>query len=103
MSWVTVICLLICFDAIDNKRQPNENFYDGYITNAILDAAYLSAKTKNWEPVKIDDWRGVAEIKIEKQMVSFDENYYLIKEEVLPNGEKKFIIKNKITGSIERR
>jgi predicted dehydrogenase len=91
------------FDAIDNKQQPAETFYDGYITNAILDAAYLSAKTKNWEPVKIDDWRGGASAKTEKQMVSYDENYYLVKEEVLPDGEKKFIVKHKITGSIERR
>ena len=51
----------------------------------------------------IDDWRGVQEKKAEKQMTSYDENYYLIKEEVLPSGEKKFIIKNKKTGSIERR
>jgi predicted dehydrogenase len=91
------------FDAIDNKTQPAETFYDGYITNAILDAAYLSAKTKKWEPVKIDDWRGVASAKTTKEMVSYDENYYLVKEEVLPDGEKKFIVKNKITGSIERR
>jgi predicted dehydrogenase len=91
------------FDAIDNKRQPNENFYDGYITNAILDAAYLSAKTKNWEPVKLEVWRGDATTKTTKQQTSYDENYFLVKEEVLPNGEKKFIIKHKITGSIERR
>jgi predicted dehydrogenase len=91
------------FDAIDSKRQPNETFYDGYITNAILDAAYLSAKTKNWEPVTLDDWRGIAEKKTEKQMTSYDEQYYLVKEEVLPGGEKKYIIKHKITGSIERR
>jgi predicted dehydrogenase len=91
------------FDAIDKKKQPSETFYDGYITNAIIDAAYLSAKTKNWEPVKIEDWRGITEKKVEKEMLSFNENYYLIKEEVLPNGEKKFIIKNKKTGSIERR
>jgi predicted dehydrogenase len=91
------------FNAIDNKLQPEETFYDGYITNAILDAAYLSAKTKNWEPVKIDDWRGIASIKIAKEMISYDENFYLVKEEVLPDGEKKFIVKNKITGSIERR
>jgi predicted dehydrogenase len=91
------------FNAIDKKQQPSETFYDGYITNAIIDAAYLSAKTKNWEPVKIEDWRGIAETKVEKEMIRFDENYYLIKEEVLPNGEKKCIIKNKITGSIERR
>ena len=91
------------FDAIDNKRQPNETFYDGYITNAILDAAYFSAKTKSWEPVIINEWRGVTEMKAAKQMTEYDANYFLIKEEVLPSGEKKFIIKHKITGSIERR
>ncbi len=91
------------FDAIDNKKQPLENFYDGYVVNAILDAAFLSAKTKKWEPVQISDWRGVAQKKVQKEMVSYDEDYYLIKEEVLPSGEKKFIIKNKKTGSIEKR
>ena len=91
------------FDAIDKKTEPAETFYDGYIVNAILDAAYLSAKTKKWEQVQIEDWRGKPEKKTEKQVISYDENYYLIKEEVLPSGEKKFIIKNKKTGSIERR
>lgn len=91
------------FDAIENNRQPNEIFYDGYIVNAIIDAAYLSAKTKKWEPVQIEGWRGIPEKKTEKQMASYDEDHYLIKEEVLPSGEKKFIIKNKKTGSIERR
>jgi hypothetical protein len=80
-----------------------ENFYDGYVVNAILDAAFLSAKTKKWEPVKIEDWRGVAEKKGEKEITSYDEDYYLIKEEMLPSGEKKFIVKNKKTGSIEKR
>lgn len=91
------------FDAIENKRQPNENFYDGYIVNAILDAAYLSAKTKKWEAIGIDEWRGIVEKREVKEKVSYDENYYLIKEEVLPAGEKKFIVKNKKTGSIETR
>lgn len=91
------------FEAIDNKRQPAENFYDGYIVNAILDAAFVSAKSKKWEPVQIDDWRGVAQQKKEKEQASYDEDYYLIKEEILPGGEKKFIIKNKKTGSIEKR
>jgi len=36
-------------------------------------------------------------------MASYDDDYYLIKEEVLPSGEKKFIVKNKKTGSIEKR
>jgi predicted dehydrogenase len=91
------------FDAIENNRQPSENFYDGYVVNAILDAAYLSSYTKKWQPVQIEDWRGVSEEKTKKEMQDFDENYYLIKEEVLPSGEKKFIIKNKKTGSIEKR
>jgi predicted dehydrogenase len=46
------------FDAIENNRQPLESFYDGYVVNAILDAAFLSAKTKQWQPVLLDDWRG---------------------------------------------
>ena len=91
------------FDAIENNRQPKENFYDGYVVNAILDAAYLSASIKKWEPVHLEDWRGVAEEKVQKQMADYNEDYYLIKEEVLPSGEKKFIIKNKKTGSIEKR
>jgi predicted dehydrogenase len=91
------------FEAIDNNRQPKENFYDGYVVNAILDAAFLSASVKKWEPVNLEDWRGVPEEKVQKQMTDYDENYYLIKEEVLPSGEKKFIVKNKKTGSIEKR
>ena len=90
------------FDAIDQKREPAENFYDGYVVNAILDAAYLSAKTKKWEPVQLADWRGKYE-QVQKQYQSFDDNYYLIKEEVLPTGEKKRILKHKKTGSIEVR
>lgn len=89
------------FDAIDGKRQPAENFYDGYIVNAILDAAYLSAKTKKWEPVTTEIWRGIPEPKTEKQFTSYNENYYLIKQEILPSGEKRLIVKNKKTGSIE--
>ena len=91
------------FDALDKGIQPAETFYDGYIVNAILDAAYLSAKTRQWEPVQLADWRGVAEQKLVKEMSSYNEEYYLIKEEVLPSGEKKYIIKHKKTGSIERR
>lgn len=91
------------FDAIDQHREPAETFYDGYLVNAILDAAYLSAKTKKWEPVIIEDWRGGTFVREEKKLASYNDEYYLVKEEVLPTGEKKSIIKHKITGSIERR
>ena len=91
------------FEAIENKREPNENFYDGYVVNAILDAAYASAASKKWELVQLEEWRGISEKKAAKEVTSYNEDFYLIKEEVLPSGEKKFIIKNKKTGSIEVR
>lgn len=91
------------FDAIDKGKQPAETFYDGYIVNAILDAAYQSAKTKQWEPVIIKDWRGSNETANKHELTSYDDNYYLIKEEILPSGEKKTIVKHKQTGSIEKR
>ena len=89
------------FDALENKRQPSETFYDGYVVNAILDAAFISAKTKQWEPITIDDWRGDNSIvEAETMLLSFNEEYYLIKEEVLPNGDVKLILKHKTTGEV---
>ena len=32
------------FDAMDQGREPRETFYDGYIVNAVMDAAYHSAR-----------------------------------------------------------
>ena len=90
-------------DAIEKGRQPLETFYDGYIVNAIIDAAYLSAKTKKWEPVLIEDWRGTTDMKHHHAETSYDDDYYFIKEEILPSGEKKIILKNKQTGLIEKR
>ncbi|ANH83410.1 oxidoreductase [Niabella ginsenosidivorans] len=91
------------FEAIDQGKQPAETFYDGYIVNAILDAAYASAASKQWEPVKIEGWRGAKNDIQKRTYPSYDENYYLIKEEMLPSGEKKLIVKHKQTGSIEKR
>jgi predicted dehydrogenase len=46
------------FNAYEGGRQPMETFYDGYVVNAIMDAAYRSAASKRWEPVQLDVWRG---------------------------------------------
>src|SRR5258708_18156927 len=46
------------FTALENGKAPKETFYDGYIVNAVLDAAYKSAKTKLSEPVQLAVWRG---------------------------------------------
>ncbi len=88
------------FDAIENKREPMETFYDGYIVNAILDSAYKSAESKQWEAVKLDIWRPAALVENIENFISYDENYYLLKEEVLPNGDNKIILKNKKSGEI---
>jgi predicted dehydrogenase len=91
------------FDAIDEGRSPMEDFYDGYVVNAIIDACYKSSKSKKWEPVELDIWRGSDEIKKGPKMVAYDEKYYLIKEEILPNGSKKLILKDKASGEIIQR
>src|ERR1700712_590462 len=88
------------FNAIENKQQPMESFYDGYIVNAILDAAYKSAKTGIWEKVLIDDWRGDEPAVTGTTFTSFDDDYYLIKKEILPTGESKLILKHKISGEV---
>jgi predicted dehydrogenase len=91
------------FDAIEANRQPLESFYDGYIVNCILDAAYLSAKTRAWEPVKIDDWRGNDIASATSHFIDYDNEHYLIKEEVMPGGEKILILKHKQTGEVTRK
>ena len=88
------------FEAIDGNRAPAETFYDGYVVNAIIDAAYASAKTGAWEKVQIDDWRGSTATQIATEFASYDEKYYLIKEEILPNGDKKLILKDKWNGEV---
>ncbi len=91
------------FNALDSESSPKETFYDGYIINAIMDAAYLSAKSKKWEPIHLAVWRGQDEVKQDNLLVSYDENHWLIKEEVTHFGTKKIILKEKASGRIFER
>jgi len=88
------------FTALENNKAPKETFYDGYIVNAILDAAYRSAKTKLWEPVLLDIWRGKEGVSKDSHLVEYDVDHYLIKEEMTHYGTKKLILKNKHTNKI---
>jgi predicted dehydrogenase len=88
------------FDAYEKGLQPRETFYDGYVVNAIIDAAYKSAKTKLWEPVQLPEWRGKRGLTKPSVYQEYDEKHWLIKEEILPNGDKKIILKDKSTGVI---
>ncbi len=91
------------FTAIEEGKTPLESFYDGYVVNAILDAAFKSAQSKQWEPVVLEDWRGDDEVIEDKTLVSYDDDYFLIKEEVLPNQDIKVILKHKETQELIQR
>ena len=91
------------FDALEQSKQPKETFYDGYVVNAILDAAYRSSKNKQWEPVKLDIWRGKEGISKDSHLVEYDAEHYLVKEEMTHYGAKKLILKNKQSGKILER
>jgi predicted dehydrogenase len=88
------------FDAMDNARQPQENFYDGYVVNAIMDACYRSAESKQWEPVVLELWRGREKTSVEKVDVDYDHHFIWIKEEKMPDGRTKMILRDKRTDKI---
>jgi hypothetical protein len=80
-----------------------EDFYDGYIVNAIIDACYKSAETKQWVPVDLAVWRGSAEAGKKIGPSEFDANHWLIKEEKMPDGQTKVILKEKSSGKIVQK
>ncbi len=90
------------FNSLEAGGKPMEDFYDGYVVNAIIDAAYKSAETKKWEPVALQAWRGGAASTADVSLKNYDETHFLIKEEKMPNGNVKIILKDKITGQISQ-
>ncbi len=88
------------FNAMDEGIEPMETFYDGYVVNAIIDACYRSAQSKQWEPVHLEDWRGLEVTEEDIQHQDIDKNHVLIKKEVMPDGKIKLIMKNKKSGEI---
>ena len=91
------------FNAMEKGIAPMESFYDGYVVNAIMDASYRSASSKKWEPVQLDIWRGQTGLKDQLERKDYDDENYLIKEEILPDGRKKVIIRNKVSGDISEK
>ena len=88
------------FNAMDNHIRPMENFYDGYLVNAIMDACYLSAQSKRWEPVNLPVWQGSTRPAGKIGPKEYDHAHWLIKEEKMPDGQRKVILKIKDTGKI---
>jgi len=91
------------FNSMEKGIEPKETFYDGYVVNAVLDAAYKSGRTKLWEPVQLDIWRGQKGLSKPSNLVEYDADHYLIKEEMTHYGAKKVIIKNKKSGIISEK
>jgi len=88
------------FEAIDEGRSPMETFYDGYVVNAVIDACYRSAESRRWEPVELEDWRGRGVPPIARERREHD-GRTVIKEEQMPDGRRKLILKDERTGEFE--
>lgn len=91
------------FNAFESGAEPKETFYDGYVVNEILDAAYKSVKSKQWEPINLKVWRGKSGVTKDSHLQEFDSDHYLVKEEITHYGARKVIIKNKKSGKISER
>ena len=81
-----------------------ETLRDGYIVNAIIDACYKSAASKKWEPIELDRWDvsvGTARGEIGRSLI--EGRFVMIKEERLPNGQTKIILKDASTGEVVQR
>ena len=90
------------FRAFENKSEPLETFYDGYVVNEIMDACYRSAKSKKWEPVKLKVWRGKDKTEPISEIREYDKDHIFVKEERMPDGKIKIILKDKKTGKISQ-
>jgi hypothetical protein len=90
------------FNALESGKNPRESFYDGYIVNEIMDACYRSSESKKWEPVKLRVWRGREKTPRISSTQEYDMNHFLVKEETMPDGTVKLILKDKKTGEISQ-
>ena len=86
------------FTALDTGGAPRETFYDGYVVNAVMDAAYRSARSRRWEPVELE-WRGEAAPRIARSVARHD-GHAIVKSELLPDGRRKLILSHRDTGTI---
>ncbi|HJW59187.1 MAG TPA: Gfo/Idh/MocA family oxidoreductase [Actinomycetota bacterium] len=89
------------FDAMEAGREPVETLYDGYVVNAVMDACYRSAETRTWAAVKLD-WRGGETPRVRRPERTED-GLVVIKEEQLPDGRRKLILKDPADGAFVDR
>ncbi len=88
--------------ALDEGREPVETFYDGYVVNAVVDACYRSAESKKWEPVELAEWRGGKTPRMRPPKAE-REGQTIIKQERMPDGKTKLILRDKKTGKFSQQ
>ena len=91
------------FEAMDTGRQPMETFYDGYVVNAVMDACFRSAQSRQWEPVELFEWRAAEpaqRIRIDAPIV---DGMALVKEERMHGDKLKQILCDQSTGRVIER
>lgn len=93
------------FDAMDEGRAPQETFYDGYLVNAIIDACYESANTRQWEPVRLSDWRGLPDDKVQSvtDRREIIDGLEVVKREHMPDGRLKLILRDPGSGTMSQQ
>lgn len=89
------------FHAMETGQDPAETFYDGYVVNAIMDACYRSAESGSWATVELD-WRHGTTPRI-KPAVRHIDGKTVVKQETLPDGRTRLILKDESTGDFEDR
>jgi predicted dehydrogenase len=87
-------------NSLDGSTTPRENLYDGYVVNAIIDAAYASIEKKKWQPVKLPVWRGRESVESLAVIRDYDADHVLLKEERMMDGSTKLILRHKKTGQV---
>lgn len=88
------------FNSMDRNLSPREDLYDGYVVNAIIDAAYASIQSKRWEAVDLPIWRGHQGESTHHARQDYNGDYFLIKQETMTDGSTKVILRHKQTGQI---
>jgi len=92
------------FRALESGTAPQETFYDGYVVNAVMDAAFRSAKSSRWEPVELFEWRGGVAPRIGAgSKPEMYDGKVVIKREILPDGRQKLILKDPASGDFVDR
>ena len=90
------------FDSLEQGTRPMETFYDGYIVNAVLDACYRSASSRSWEPVELEVWRPEKPAPRIEATAARHDGQILIKEERMPDGTVKRILKDPESGEVSQ-